>query len=98
MGATIWCDAHYRTRAEMLRAKGRSAFGYDEDIRAQRVAAGVHPLLDPARMKGSRRESRDSQKHPESRAVAVLLDVTGSMNRVPRILQQNLCRLFNLLE
>jgi hypothetical protein len=97
MGATLWSDAHYRHRAAALRAKGRSAFGYDEDIRAQRVAAAVHPLMDPAKLKGGRRESRDSDKHPASRAVAVLFDVTGSMHHVPQILQKNLCRLFDLL-
>jgi hypothetical protein len=48
-------------------------------------------------MKGGGRESRDSVKHPTSRAVAVLFDVTGSMHAVPRILQEHLCRLFDLL-
>jgi hypothetical protein len=43
------------------------------------------------------RESRDSEAHPESRAVAVLFDVTGSMGRVPRIVQENLCQLMDLL-
>jgi hypothetical protein len=97
MGTTAWSDAHYRHRAAMLRAQGRSAFGHNEDIRAQRIAASVHPLLDPAKMKNGRRESRDSERHPASRAVAVLFDVTGSMHHVPQILQQNLCRLFDLL-
>ena len=53
--------------------------------------------MDPAQLKGGRRESRDSLAHPQSRAVAVLFDVTGSMHAVPRILQQSLCRLFDLL-
>lgn len=97
MGATFWSDAHYRDRAAHLAASGRSAFGFDDDIRQQRVSAGVHPLLDPAKLKGGRRESRDSVAHPTSRAVAVLFDVTGSMHKVPRILQQNLCTLFDLL-
>src|SRR5262249_20618935 len=43
------------------------------------------------------RESRDSDVHPESHAVAVLLDVTGSMQTVPRILQKSLPRLMGLL-
>jgi hypothetical protein len=43
------------------------------------------------------RESRDSGNHPESHAVAVLFDVTGSMQRVPRILQENLPKLMDLL-
>jgi hypothetical protein len=97
MGATFWSDAHYRNRAAHRAALGRSAFGFDQDIREHRAAAGVHPLMDPAQLKGGRRESRDSLVHPQSRAVAVLMDVTGSMHAVPRILQQNLCRLFDLL-
>ena len=97
MGTTRWSDVHYRSRAANLRATGRSAFGYDEDIRAQRVAAQVHPLMDPAKLKGRRRESRDSDIHPSSNAVAVLFDVTGSMMQVPQILQKNLQSLFNLL-
>ena len=97
MGTTRWSDAHYHDRAGRLRAMGRSAFGYDDDIRAQRVAAEVNPLMDPAKMKGGKRESRDSENHPLSTAVAVLFDVTGSMQQVPRILQKKLCPLFNLL-
>jgi hypothetical protein len=97
MGTTYWSDASYHRRAAHLAATGRSAFGFDDDIRQHRRAAGVHPLMDPTRLKGGRRESRDSKAHPTSRAVAVLFDVTGSMQRVPRILQANLCRLFDLL-
>jgi len=43
------------------------------------------------------RESRDSDAHPESHAVAVLFDVTGSMAGVPRIMQKELCKLMGLL-
>ena len=97
MGTTLWSDNHYRKRAAHLRASGRTAFGYDDDIRAQRVAAQVNPLMDPAKLSGGYRESRDSDAHPVSNAVAVLFDVTGSMQQVPRILQKNLCTLFSLL-
>ena len=97
MGYTLWSDAHYRDRAAHLAATGRSAFGFDEDIRQHRARAGVHPLMDPAKMKTGRRESRDSALHSTSRAVAVLFDVTGSMRDVPRMLQEHLCRLFDLL-
>ncbi len=97
MGATLWSDAHYRRRAAELAAKGRSAFEFDQDIREHRAIAGVHPLMDPARLTKGFRESRDSTVHPTSRAVAVMFDVTGSMHKVPRTLQSNLCRLFDLL-
>ena len=96
MGGTAWSDAHYRSRAAHLRASGRSAFGYDEDIRTGKAVAGVHAKLDPSRMKNHCRESRDSDAHPASNAVAVLFDVTGSMQRVPRILQKTLCTLMGL--
>jgi hypothetical protein len=97
MGGTFWSDAHYHHRAAHLAALGKTAFGFDDDIRQRRRAAGVHPLMDPAKLKGGSRESRDSNAHPASHAVAVLFDVTGSMQTVPRILQKNLCRLFDLL-
>jgi hypothetical protein len=97
MGTTRWSDDHYRARAAFRLATGTSAFDYDDDIRAQRVAARVNPLMDPANLKGGVRESRDSDAHPQSNAVAVLFDVTGSMQAVPRMLQRNLCALFNLL-
>lgn len=44
------------------------------------------------------RESRDSEAHPESIAIAVFLDVTGSMGRIPEILvREKLGSLMNTL-
>jgi hypothetical protein len=43
------------------------------------------------------RESRDSDEHPQSNAIAVFLDVTGSMSRVPRVVQERLPQLLGLL-
>jgi hypothetical protein len=96
MGGTRWSDEHYRHRAASLRKARRSAFEYDEDIRQRRAKAGVHALMDPAKMKNGLREARDSEAHPNSNAVAVLFDVTGSMQQVPRILQKNLPTLMGL--
>ncbi|MGO9115207.1 MAG: hypothetical protein ACLP9L_38840 [Thermoguttaceae bacterium] len=96
MGGTYWSDEHYRQRAEHLRRAGRSTFEYHEALsRLPQHQRRVHEKMDPFGVKW--RESRDSEAHPESRAVAVLFDVTGSMGCVPRILQQNLCQLMNLL-
>src|SRR5262245_12095704 len=94
MGGTRWSDDHYRDRARMRAARGKSAFEHDDEVRAGR-AEGVHQKMNPLGV--AVRESRDSEAHPTSRAVAVLFDVTGSMQTVPRILQANLPRLMGLL-
>lgn len=95
MGTTRWSDAHYHDRAKVRARTGRDAFEHDEAIRTGQAVRGVHPKMNPLGVKV--RESRDSATHPESRAVAVLFDVTGSMQGVPRILQANLPRLMGLL-
>ncbi len=96
MGGTYWSDDHYRERASLLRKAGKNAFEYhDLNMRLPERDRRVHKKMNPLGIKS--RESRDSAAHPESRAVAVLFDVTGSMNRVPRILQENLCQLMGLL-
>jgi hypothetical protein len=96
MGGTYWSDDHYRERASFLRSRGKSAFEY-HDLVMRRPARNrrVHDKMNPYGV--TCRESRDSESHPESRAVAVLFDVTGSMGSVPRILQENLCQLMGLL-
>lgn len=43
-----------------------------------------HPQMDPLGVKF--RESRDSEAHPNSLAVVMALDVTGSMGNIPEIL------------
>ncbi len=96
MGSTNWSDDHYRDRARVRKETGKSAFEYDADLRAQPESERkVHDKMNPYGVQV--RESRDSETHPVSRAVAVLFDVTGSMQRVPRILQENLPRLMGLL-
>lgn len=60
-------------------------FTYHADVASGR-ASGIHPGLDPAKMKDGRRESRDSAEHPNSNAVAVCIDVTGSMATTPKLL------------
>jgi hypothetical protein len=95
MGSTRWSDDHYNDRARLRAESGRDAFDYDRAIRQGEVACAVHDKMNPLGVRV--RESRDSDAHPESRAVAILLDVTGSMQTVPRILQENLPRLMGLL-
>jgi hypothetical protein len=52
--------------------------------------------VDP---KSVKRESRDSDEHPESIAIGVMIDQTGSMSRTPRTIQAALPSLMsNLVE
>jgi hypothetical protein len=95
MGTTRWSDDHYRDRAKIRAATGRDAFEYDHDIRIGAAECTVHQKMNPRGV--TFRESRDSATHPESHAVGVLFDVTGSMQSVPRILQANLPKLMGLL-
>src|SRR3954452_5263015 len=95
MGGTAWSDNHYRERAALRACTGDTAFAYDRDIREGRVSGKVHEKMDPRGV--TVRESRDSEAHPTSHAVGILMDVTGSMRQVPRILQANLPRLMGLL-
>jgi len=89
MGSGRWSSDVYET-AERLRG-GKSAFSYSDS-----GARTVHPDLDPFDV--GRRESRDSGEHPQSLAIAVLFDVTGSMGGVPRTLQKKLPKLLGLLK
>jgi hypothetical protein len=95
MGSTRWSDQDYRNRARDRALTGKDAFEYDDAIRHGKVQRRVHEKLNPRGVKV--RESRDSAAHPESHAVAVFCDVTGSMQGVPRIIQAQLPRLMGLL-
>lgn len=107
MGSTRWSDEHYSARASVRTEKGEDAFAYHKAVTTGRTAAKVHDALDPAKLgtvttaagktlKG--RESRDSDAHPISVGVATILDVTGSMSQVPKIVQANLPKLMGLLQ
>jgi hypothetical protein len=95
MGGTRWSDDHYRDRAKLRAAAGKGAFEHDDAIRSGKADRAVHQKMNPWGV--TVRESRDSDVHPTSHAVGVLFDVTGSMQKVPRILQENLPRLMGLL-
>jgi hypothetical protein len=89
MGSGLWSTNVYDAAARFRAATGASAFAYSDA-----GATTVHPLLDP---NGVSRESRDSAEHPQSLAIAVLFDVTGSMRQVPRALQAKLPQLLGLV-
>ncbi|HME66727.1 MAG TPA: hypothetical protein VKG61_17700, partial [Streptosporangiaceae bacterium] len=90
MGSGRWSTDVYDAAARFRAATGASAFAYSDS-----GAARVHDTLDPHGVPV--RESRDSAEHPQSLAIAVLFDVTGSMRDVPRTLQAKLPQLLGLL-
>lgn len=94
MGSSFWSDDFYNDRKADRDAKKIDAFDYDAKIKSGAVATKTHDKLNPY---GVVRESRDSKEHPESNAIMVLFDVTGSMSGVPRVFQQNLPKLHGLL-
>ncbi|RAG83062.1 hypothetical protein DN069_24105 [Streptacidiphilus pinicola] len=96
MGSGRWDTDVYAAAANYRATHGIGAFDYsDRARRGPRHEWRAHPDLDPLGL--TDRESRDSAEHPDSQAVAVLFDVTGSMGTVPRVLQTELPELFGLL-
>lgn len=95
MGYGHWDDDTYTAARTYRKARGLDDFGYTADLRDLPSSAWtVHPSLDP---KDAFRESRDSDDHANSLPIAVLFDVTGSMGRVPRVMQSKLGKLHGLL-
>ncbi|GAA3091673.1 hypothetical protein [Streptosporangium carneum] len=90
MGSGIWSTDVYAAATSYRAARGASAFAYSDS-----GARTVHDDLNPYGV--AARESRDSDEHPNTLAVAVLFDVTGSMGGVPRTLQTKLPDLLGLL-
>jgi hypothetical protein len=95
MGSTHWSDAEYTSRASLRAATKAPVFAYHADVTTGKTAAKVHDLMDPKRK--STFESRDSVEHPNSNAVAFLIDVTGSGHRVPYIVQEKLPQFMGML-
>jgi hypothetical protein len=100
MGSDRYDDTIYSARISTAKATGSDLYTHDADIRSGVSATTVHEKLDPKKLNtfGKRvRESFDSDVHPNSRAVAVLFDVTGSMSNVPRIFVEKLGKLMAML-
>lgn len=96
MGGSTWSDDFYSAREKTRTISGKSAFDYSDKVASStsRSTWECHERLDP---KNVTRESRDSDEHPNSNAIAVLFDVTGSMGGIPRELQKKLPDLLSLL-
>ena len=96
MGSSRWSDDFYTAREADRAATGTSAFAYHAAMSSLPTGSRkVHDKMDP--LKARLRESRDSDAHPTSRAIAVLFDVTGSMGSIPITLQKKLGELMNLM-
>ncbi len=94
MGSGRWSTDVYEEMEKARAARGDSAFAYYDKARKSGDLK-VHPTLDPRKV--TARESRDSAEHPASNAIAVWLDVTGSMRTIPVTVQQKLPQLLGLL-
>ena len=95
MGAGQFDTSIYDAAAKYRKQTGQSAFQYTRNVNSGAAPRQCHPDLDP---KGVlMRESRDSDEHPNSMAITVIFDETGSMGSVPMVVQEKLKSLFGLL-
>lgn len=97
MGTSGWSDDHYVASVASKKAAGYTAFVHDDKIKAGEIKAGIHKSLDPKKMKNNKRECRDSKDHPEAKPIYIGLDVTGSMQSVPKLIQGELPKLMGLI-
>lgn len=95
MGSSSFDSSAYVSRQTVRAATGTSAFAHTQSIRSGQAKAGVHDKLNPF---GVKRESRDSDTHPESIPICVFFDVTGSMGDIPVTLQLKLGKLMEALK
>lgn len=101
MGNGNWSSSLYKSASVSRKLSGIKDFAYhaqmDDTPRDQWKA---HEDLNPLNIIKSInhvRESRDSKEHPLSNAVLVFIDVTGSLQEVPKIAQAKLGSLMTYL-
>lgn len=98
MGGTSFSRDDYAARSATRSSTAKSlgidpvaaTFAYDHSIKSGAIKAGVHASLKP---QGANREARDSAAHPVSVPIVVILDTTGSMAEVPKLIQSKLPKL-----
>lgn len=96
MGGGAWSTAGYNASTASKIAAG-TTFGYDRYARGAGIAK-PHESLDPRiTAKNGMIESRDSDEHPNSVPIVIGVDQTGSMGLVPRVFQEKLAGVMDLL-
>lgn len=95
MGGSSWSNDVYADRATTRATTGAPVYAHDHAVRTGKAAAGAHDKMNPRGVKI--RESRDSAAHPNSRAIIVGLDVTGSMRPVVEAIHKKLPQFMGLL-
>lgn len=96
MGSSKYSADVFYTAMRSHKVAGTDPMVYDSDIKSGRVDKVVHKSLDPSKLNKAGkniRESRDSTEHPNSRAISIIFDETGSMSDNPRLFQQKLDKL-----
>ncbi len=101
MGGTSYSVDDYAQRASLRAATNTPTFAYSNKTASQpKSMQKAHDSLNPVVFGANGklvRESRDSQQHPNSLAIAVPFDVTGSMGSVPITTQKKLNTLMGIL-
>jgi hypothetical protein len=97
MGFGSYSAASYKATTGAKVAAG-TTFSYDRTVRST-GSYKAHDLLDPKKLNAAGKNLRESRDRDGQDALPVVvgLDMTGSMSRTPRIVQQKLTGLFGLL-
>jgi hypothetical protein len=97
MGGGRWDTGSYTRSASARAACGKKDFEYTESEEAK---TKVHSNLDPRRINKKpfqKLESRDSDEHPNSNAIFMSFDVTGSNLQNAQVAQKKLPNLMEML-
>jgi hypothetical protein len=94
MGSGTFDTSAYSARASVRSHSHNAGFHYDSAVKSG-AARSVHPTLDLTRK--PYREARDNADNPESLPIAILLDVTGSMRDVPKLLLPEFGKLMSII-